>query len=576
MAGKKESTRQKMINLMYLVFIAMLALNISKEVLGTLGILTEDIKLSNTEIQKQITLGYAKIDEGNKQAGDRYTAAFQEKDNLKSTTGDFYNYLQNIIDLLQKDENGNLDESLRKTIEVNGETITRWDYQLMTKGKELQDYFFLKPWIESKDGVVINATENGAKFIELYSSFQENINKVLDSINSKNERNSVKPFEFDLIKDDLKSRFPFSDDGTVMDRDGDKIPYLEYHFDGFPLIASISKLTNMQANILAIENRILKAITEGIAVDEMALTNYETNIYSDTSFITGSSIDAKIVLGRNDDNFIPNDAKLFANGQELRKDIDYSFEQGGVKLTKTFTSAGVYSLTGTLYFNQSDSVAVDQKINVQNAPNSAIVSSDAMKVMYRGLRNPITIGFPGVNESSISVSATGAQLTRISGLNYTVIPSESDKVNIIVSGNIDGRNVVDNNNEYEVKDGPPAEGSVRLTFGGETYVYTQEKGEGFSRNIPKSALLRGTVTGVKPAWFNYNYTIEVSRFSVKVGNLPPVEINGNQIGNNATLRRTINSANAGTDITINVLSAEKNDSGYVTTQEVGSMYLILQ
>ena len=575
MAGSKETTRQKMINLMYLVFIAMLALNISKEVLGTLGILNEDIKLSNTELQKQIDLGYAKIDEGNKQAGDRYTAAFQEKDNLKSVTGDFYNYLQNIIDMLQKDENGNLDESLRKTIEVNGETITRWDYQLMTKGKELQDYFFLKPWIESKDGVVINATENGAKFIELYSSFQENINKVLDSINSKNERNSVKPFEFDGVKDDLKSRFPFSDDGTVIDRDGDKIPYLEYHFSGFPLIASLSKFTNMQANILSIENRILKAITEGIAVDEMALTNYETNIYSDTSFITGSSIDAKIVLGRNDDNFIPNDAKLYSNGVELRKDIDYSFEQGGVKLTKTFSSAGVYNLTGTLFFNETDSVAVDQKISVQNAPNSAIVSSDAMKVLYRDLRNPITVGFPGVSESSITVAATGAELKKLSGLNYTVTPSDSDKVNIIVSGKIDGRTVVDNNNEYEVRDGPPAVGSVRFAYGGDTYVYSQAKGEGYSRDIPKTALLRGTVTGAKPAWFNYNYTIEVFRFSVKVGNFPPVEISGSQIGNNETLKRTINSANAGTSIVIDVLNAKKNDSGFISDVIVESVYLFL-
>ncbi len=577
MAGSKETTRQKMINLMYLVFIAMLALNISKEVLGTLGILNEDIKLSNTELQKQITLGYAKIDEGNKQAGDRYTAAFQEKDNLKSVTGDFYNYLQNIIDMLQKDENGNLDESLRKTIEVNGETITRWDYQLMTKGKELQDYFFLKPWIESKDGVVINATENGAKFIELYSSFQENINKVLDSINSKNERNSVKPFEFDGVKDDLKSRFPFSDDGTVIDRDGDKKPYLEYHFDGFPLIASLSKFTNMQANILSIENRILKAITEGIAVDEMALTNYETNIYSDTSFITGSSIDAKIVLGRNDDNFIPNDAKLYSNGVELRKDIDYSFEQGGVKLTKTFSSAGVYNLTGTLFFNETDSVAVDQKISVQNAPNSAIVSSDAMRVMYRGLRNPITVGFPGVGESSISVNATGAILKPISGLNYTVTPTkESNEVNIIVSGKIDDRSVTDNNNKYEVRDGPPAEGSVRFSYGGNDYVYTQEIGEGYSREIPAVSLLRGKVTGVKPVWFTYNYSIEVSKFSVKVGNLPPIEINGNSIGDNADLKRIIDGANPGTNVDIVVMEAEKNDAGYITEQKVKPIFLILQ
>ena len=573
MAGSKETTRQKMINLMYLVFIAMLALNISKEVLGTLGILTEDIQLSNTELQKQIDIGYAKIEEGNKQAGDRYTAAFQEKDNLKSVTGDFYNYLEGINNMLLTDENGNIDENLRKRIKIEGEEkdSTIWDYQLMTKGKELQDYFFLKPTTEKND-----ANSNGDKFIEYYSSFEGKIVSILDSINIKNDLNGVKPFEFDGVKDDLKSRFPFTDDGTVLNRDGKKRKYLRYHFDGFPLIASISKLTNMQANILSIENRILKAITEGIAVDEMALTNYETNIYSDTSFITGSSIDAKIVLGRNDDNFIPNDAKLYSNGVELRKDIDYSFEQGGVKLTKTFSSAGVYNLTGTLFFNETDSVAVDQKISVQNAPNSAIVSSDAMNIMYRGLRNPITVGFPGVGESSISVSAIGADLKPVSGLKYTVIPTEADKVNIIVSGKIDGRTVVDNNNEYEVKDGPPAEGSVRFTYGGDTYVYTQEKGDGYSREIPKSALLRGTVTGVKPAWFGYNYTIEVSRFSVKVGNLPPVEINGNQIGNNETLKRTINSANAGTDISVTVLSAEKNDSGFITPQEVGSVYLILK
>ena len=43
MAGKTD-TRQKMINMMYLVFIAMLALNISKEVLATLGILNDDLE----------------------------------------------------------------------------------------------------------------------------------------------------------------------------------------------------------------------------------------------------------------------------------------------------------------------------------------------------------------------------------------------------------------------------------------------------------------------------------------------------------------------------------------------------
>ena len=46
MAAEKTNTRQKMINMMYLVFIAMLALNISKELLATIGILNEDIENS--------------------------------------------------------------------------------------------------------------------------------------------------------------------------------------------------------------------------------------------------------------------------------------------------------------------------------------------------------------------------------------------------------------------------------------------------------------------------------------------------------------------------------------------------
>ena len=50
MAGKKTDTRQKMINMMYLVFIAMLALNISKEVLATIGVINEDLETSITQL----------------------------------------------------------------------------------------------------------------------------------------------------------------------------------------------------------------------------------------------------------------------------------------------------------------------------------------------------------------------------------------------------------------------------------------------------------------------------------------------------------------------------------------------
>ena len=48
MAGGKQTPRQKMINLMYLVFIAMLALNMGKEVLNAFGMMNERLG-ENTE-----------------------------------------------------------------------------------------------------------------------------------------------------------------------------------------------------------------------------------------------------------------------------------------------------------------------------------------------------------------------------------------------------------------------------------------------------------------------------------------------------------------------------------------------
>ena len=50
MAGAKQDTRQKMINMMYLVFIAMLALNISKEVLATLGLINDNIDQATQDL----------------------------------------------------------------------------------------------------------------------------------------------------------------------------------------------------------------------------------------------------------------------------------------------------------------------------------------------------------------------------------------------------------------------------------------------------------------------------------------------------------------------------------------------
>ena len=73
-----------MINMMYLVFIAMLALQISKEVLATLGILSEDMQKSTAELETSIDNAYNIINQNSNQ--DYYKIPSEELPKLKEIT----------------------------------------------------------------------------------------------------------------------------------------------------------------------------------------------------------------------------------------------------------------------------------------------------------------------------------------------------------------------------------------------------------------------------------------------------------------------------------------------------------
>ena len=96
MAGGKLSARQKMINLMYLVFIAMLALNMSKEVLSAFGLLEEEITASNevTSIQNDAFMADLAI-----KATDEpqtYASLYEKAKEINTLSNNLDNYIDEI------------------------------------------------------------------------------------------------------------------------------------------------------------------------------------------------------------------------------------------------------------------------------------------------------------------------------------------------------------------------------------------------------------------------------------------------------------------------------------------------
>ena len=82
---------------------------------------------------------------------------------------------------------------------------------------------------------------------------------------------------------------------------GKALEYLDYHFKGFPLIASITKMTLLQSSIKNIEAQLLSTMLEGKLKIEASLTNFDAIVIPDkNAFFAGENFTGRIILGKND------------------------------------------------------------------------------------------------------------------------------------------------------------------------------------------------------------------------------------------------------------------------------------
>ena len=560
MAAEKVNTRQKMINMMYLVFIAMLALNISKEVLGTLGILSEDMEKSTAELKSSIDDLYTTIDLNSNQ--DYYKIPSEELPKLRDLTDDYWSYIQMLKDsLISLDKNNYLTNVSVKNEDGEKTEVTMVDYQIMDKSVDLDELFF------KGDG----NSEKGAEFVSYFSSFKTNVTAVLDSIISRDERTIKSNYSFASAISNLESRFNYSED--VLNSDGNYQPWLEYNYQGFPLIASLSKFTKIQSDIRAVEYEILNSLTSKTKDRKLSLDNTDTLLETTQSaYYTNSTVDAAVVVGRTDSSFKPDVVDLKIDGVDL-KESEFSIVNGKIVLDKRFSTPGIKNITGFLIFKadgEIDSLGVDQKFYVINKPNDAIVSPLNMQVFYIGLRNEIKVAFPGIADlSSIRVNGKNGSILK-NGSRYYAAPNAGvSSMDVIVSGRANNETLTSVLN-FRVEDAPPGRGSIFERVGGKDINYIN------SSKISKDALLYGTVRGEKPPGFLYDYDINVETFQITVGNLPTRTVQGNKIQNSNEAMRDIRGANRGSSVTLTVLKATKIDGDLKSPTNVEPFVLTIE
>lgn len=479
---------------MYLIFIAMLALNISKEVLTSFGSMNEKLIESNRAADERNLAFFEGLGQKAEEQPEKYAPLKAKADEIRE---------------LSKNLNTYLDDLKGKMVQgVEDPT----DYEIMDKGDYLDEHFFKGDKIEP----------DGQEFLNQISTFRNGVVKILEG------QKGMEPVIADINK-------KFSTD-PVTNRDGKQVEWLDYNYKGFPLVASLTKMTQIQSDIKTIGSEVLAKMMQGTLSSEVSMTNYTTLLESSKSaYFNGEAFDGQIVLGRKDASTRPNRVELTLDGRKLSDD-QYAIEDGRVKLKINAGGVGEHKIEGKLIFIQDGQpieVPVSSTFATVSKPNSATISADKMNVVYRGVKNPMTISFAGIPDNSVNASAQG--LNKLGGTKYVmdVTGVSGREVTINVSGKLPDGQSVNDKATFRIKDLPRPTGTIR--------------GEDGDVKMQRNSLEISTV-GARFDDFDFELPLSVSGFKFKVPGQPTIQVGGSKLDSRA--KQALSRAKRGDNVQI--------------------------
>lgn len=390
-ANKPNSPRQKMINLMYLVFIAMMALSISTEVLDGFVLVEDSMRTSinNTTRRNDIIAGdleayYHNNPEKVKEWYEKSILVRKESDSL-------YKYIQTLKERIVKHVDG-------KDGDVHN--IKRQD------NIEAASYIMLSP-----------ITGEGKKLREAVDAY-----RVMMA---------------DMIADPEKTKVLEANLSTIPPkRKGINTPSWEVAmFENMPVVAAVTILTKLQNDIRSAEGEVLANLLSSVDIGDHRVNQITAQVIPESQVVMrGGQYKASIVLSAVDSTKRPS---IFINGKEL------PYENKGV-YSVTTGSTGTFPVKGYIEMPNNDGTVTRHNFESEYfvTEPTATVAPTLMNVLYAGYTNPIQIAVPGIASSNISATMSNGTLTREGDMWYARPTQPGTEAVISVNARMaDGRTV---------------------------------------------------------------------------------------------------------------------------------------
>ena len=349
--------RQRMINLMYLVFIAMMALNVSPEVLDGFSLVEGELRQATLHSEAQNARLASDMQAAFTSNPEKVRLWQERSRELQLRSDSLYTYIQSLKQAIavEADGKGANPESLQRRDDLSASSVVLLG-PIRPKGTELRQRIEgYCSWVSTLFG----QGAQGTKIIQRLST-------------------------------------PSGKQGKSWE---------EEHFENIPAIAAVTLLTNLQSNIRYIEGEALAELLKGIDAHDYRSNQLTAQVIPESRIVLrGTPYQASIVLSSIDTTKHP---KIFVNGSLLP-----ATSQG--KLTLSTPTLGNFPLKGHIETELHDGTLV--RSNFESSYTviepTATIAPTMMNVLYAGIDNPIRIAVPGIALQDISATISSGSLTR--------------------------------------------------------------------------------------------------------------------------------------------------------------------
>ncbi|TAE52278.1 MAG: hypothetical protein EAZ89_08740 [Bacteroidetes bacterium] len=449
MASGKMSPRQKMINMMYLVLLALLAMNVSAEILNAFEIIAKKLNASANQAlnttETQIKGMKKKIDDEITNEGNKKNEGLKDTlDRIKAETSATVSLLDKHIAALRDSISG-----------VDPETG-----QLLKKDEtEKNHQYFIGKGAEED----ANGGRGSGEAFKLHQSLDKYVKFLSDIYNSQVKEASQK------LK--LEDEYITKDPSTAITHEGEAKTWERYVFEG-PLVANIAMLESMKADVYEKEKRALDLLNQRLGVIDF---KFDKVIAIDAPISgivpAGLQFQTRLFVAASSSSIQPR----FSSGSGSIKQ-----EEGGMATLTIGASGGVIpqgKLEGTQSYSASiqvpkatggvETLNVEGKFTVRKP--EIVITSAAVQVLYRNCANDVNIDVPALGDFyNPVVTGSGAEIIKSqeSKKKFRIVPTGKSCV-VTVNSNTNGQNIKIGDVDYKVIE--PPKPSVNMAVNGQTY-----------------------------------------------------------------------------------------------------------